>query len=96
MSVLDELSVLDEFRRHPDGFGLTTAEITYRLPDHWSILQIFVRQGWDVSPRFPDLLRFLDFWNRELDGPLHSVRVAHRPFLTRAEVRFVGNVLKLN
>ncbi|MGH7068751.1 MAG: usg protein [Acetobacteraceae bacterium] len=55
---------------------LTTAEILYRLPDHPGLLQTFVWQEFDLAPHFPGLRRFLAFWRRELDGPVHSVRVA--------------------
>jgi uncharacterized protein Usg len=56
-------------------YRLTTAEIMYRMPDHPDILQTFIWQDLDQAPAFPVLRRFLDFWRRELDGPLHSVRV---------------------
>jgi uncharacterized protein Usg len=60
------------------GFGLTTARIFYRMPDHLDLLQLFVWQHYDIAPEFPELARFLAFWQREIEGPLHSVRVAHR------------------
>lgn len=56
-------------------YRLTTAEIMYRMPDHPGILQTYIWQDLDQAPAFPVLRRFLDFWRRELDGPLHSVRV---------------------
>lgn len=61
------------------GYCLTTAEILYFMPDHPSLLQSFVWQEFDLPPDFPALHRFLDFWRRELDGPLHRVRVATAP-----------------
>jgi uncharacterized protein Usg len=61
--------VLADFRRQLEGFGLTTANILYRMPDHPSILQSFVLQLYDLHPHFPDLRKFLDFWSRELAGP---------------------------
>jgi uncharacterized protein Usg len=57
-------------------YRLTTAEILYHLPDHPEILQTYIWQDLDLAPRFPVLHKFLDFWDRELDGKLHSVRVA--------------------
>jgi uncharacterized protein Usg len=57
-------------------YRLTTAEILYHLPDHPEILQTYIWQELDIAPRFPVLRKFLDFWHRELDGRLHSVRVA--------------------
>ncbi len=56
-------------------YRLTTAEILYRLPDHPEILQTYVWQELDLAPEYPVLRKFLDFWDRELDGKLHSVRV---------------------
>ena len=56
-------------------YRLTTAEIVYHLPDHPNVLQSFIWQGVDIAPRYPELRKFLDFWRREIEGSLHSVRV---------------------
>lgn len=64
-----------------NGFSLTTAEITYRMPDARRVLQTFLWQEYDQAPRFPKLGAFLGFWERELDGPIHSVRVASSQLL---------------
>jgi len=56
-------------------FHLTTAEILYQMPDHPSILQSFVWQKIDAAPGYPKLHQFLAFWEANLDGPIHSVRV---------------------
>jgi uncharacterized protein Usg len=58
------------------GYRLTTAEILYHRPDHPSLLQSYVWQEYDLIPNLPVLNKFLRFWQRELDGKLHSVRVA--------------------
>jgi uncharacterized protein Usg len=68
---------MDDFAQMLDDYRLTTAEILYRMPDHPDLLQTYVWQNLDRVPDFPRLKRFLDFWQRELDGPLHSVRVAY-------------------
>ncbi|MBV1690370.1 usg protein [Novosphingobium sp. G106] len=60
------------------GSALTTAEIHYFLPDYPSLLQLFIWQDYDEAPDFPALHLFLGHWHREIDGILHSVRVAHR------------------
>ena len=70
-----------------DGLSLTTAEITYRLPDNLRLLQTFLWQEYDAAPRFPKLEKFLDFWDREIEGPIHSVRVAHAQLLRPLEIR---------
>ena len=74
---------------------LTTAEILYHLPDHPALLQTYVWQELDLAPRFPALHRFLDFWTREIEGRLHSVRVGTRQIIGPAELRTPGAVLTL-
>jgi uncharacterized protein Usg len=78
------------------GFSLTTAEILYRMPDHPALLQSFVWQDYDLSPRFPKLRGFLDFWSRNLDGPLYRIRVAHAGLIKPTELKFVEGELLLN
>jgi uncharacterized protein Usg len=79
-----------DFRAQLTGFSLTTAEILYRMPDHPSLLQTYVWQDYDIHPRFPRLMQFLDFWSRNLDGKLYRVTVAHKKLVTPAELRLVG------
>ena len=84
-------AILDrDFRARLTGFSLTTAVIHYRMPDHPSLLQTYVWQDYDIHPRFPRLMQFLDFWSRNLDGKLYRVTVAHKKLVTEAELRLVG------
>ena len=71
------------------GDRLTTAEILYYLPDHPGILQTFSIQRYDLAPEYPELKRFLSFWEREIEAKIHSVRVATRALIGAAEVRHV-------
>jgi uncharacterized protein Usg len=85
-----------DFVRQIGGYGLTTATILYRMPDHRHLLQSFVWQNYDIAPEFPELKHFLDFWRRELDGPLHSVTVAHSRLLRPAQLRTVDGELTIH
>ncbi len=67
-----------EFEAQLKGYGLTTAQILYRMPDHPSLLQEFLWQHYDLAPDFPELFKFLEFWDRELEGPVQHVRIAHQ------------------
>jgi uncharacterized protein Usg len=69
-----------------EGFGLTTAQIVYRRPDHLDLLQEFVWQQYDLFPRFPGLEKFLAFWEEEIEGPLYSVTVAHARLIRPIEI----------
>ena len=77
-------------------YRLTTAEILYHLPDHPGLLQTFVWQELDLAPRFPGLRRFLDFWSSNLEGKLHSIRVASGGPIRPASVRHTGHLKYLH
>jgi uncharacterized protein Usg len=78
------------------GYGLTTAQILYRMPDHPSFLQTFIWQHYDLAPKFPSLYRFIDFWQEKIDGALHSVAYTHRKLIAPNEWRNVAGELKLH
>lgn len=84
------------FVKQLEGYGLTTAHILYRLPDHPGILQTYLWQDYDLAPEFPELKGFLAFWRRELDGPLHSVTVSHSRLIRPAEWKAVDGVVTLH
>jgi len=73
------------------GYGLTTADILYHRPDHLWLLQRYLWQAFDQAPSFPRLHRFLDFWQSNLDGPLHSVTITHATLVMPAELRYASN-----
>lgn len=78
------------------GYGLTTAEFLYRMPDHQLILQKFIWQEFDLAPDFPRLYKFIDFWKTKLDGPLHSISFTHRKLIAPNEWRNVAGEISLN
>ena len=76
-----------------EGFGLTTAQIIYRVPDHLQVLQEFVWQKYDIFPDFPALGKFLAFWEKEIEGPLFSVTVAHARLIRPTELPLLRSQL---
>jgi uncharacterized protein Usg len=85
-----------EFRKQLEGYGLTTAQIFYRRPDHKWLLQSYVWQKYDLFPEFPELQRFLEFWQAKLEGPLHSVQVAHCKLIKPAELKAIDGEFRLH
>ena len=81
---------------HLGEYRLTTAEIIYRMPDHPDLLQSFIWQKLDLAPDFPELHRFLEFWRRNLEGKLHSVRVGQARYPGRPRFRHVITGTRLN
>lgn len=77
----------NEMEMRLKGYGLTTAEILYHMPDHPSLLQKFVWQHYDLAPDFPEMKTFLNFWKEKIEGPLHSVRYVHWKLISPTEWR---------
>jgi uncharacterized protein Usg len=85
-----------DLRRQLSGYGLTTAQILYRRPDHPWLLQTYVWQDYDLCPNFPELQGFLKFWQSSLEGALHSVTVAHSRLIKPAELKAIGGEFRLH
>jgi uncharacterized protein Usg len=77
-------------------YRLTTAEILYRLPDFPNLLQSYIWQNLDLAPEFPVLHKFLDFWQRRLDGKVHSVRVGSTAIVAPRELRHANTEFRLH
>lgn len=75
------------------GYGLTTAQIVYRVPDHFELLQEFIWQKFDLFPEFPGLTKFLAFWEAEIEGPIFSVTVAHARLIKPTDIREMQRAL---
>lgn len=87
---------MSDLHRMLQDYRLTTAEIFYHLPDHPRFLQTYVWQEYDLAPKFPVLKKFLDFWNRELDGKLHSVKITAAGIITDARFRHALDEIKVH
>lgn len=71
------------------GYGMTTAEMYYHMPDHPHVLNSFIWQNYDLAPDHNRLLKFIDFWREEIEGRLHSVVFTHRKMISPGEWRNV-------
>lgn len=57
-------------------YRLTLAEILYHLPDYHGILQTYVWQEYDYLPNLPKLHKFIEFWEFNIDGKIHSINIS--------------------
>jgi len=90
------MSTADEtLRRMIDGFGITTAEILYAMPDTPSWLQVFFWQFEDQYPTFPRLKRFINYWRTFIEVPIKQITICHQRLIKPAEVRMIGNEFTL-
>jgi len=81
---------IERLRNKCGATALATAEILYHLPDHPKLLQSYIWQDYDIAPSYPVLSKFLDFWGKELEGPIHSVRLAGKQLISAAEMRSIS------
>jgi uncharacterized protein Usg len=79
-----------------NDYRLVTAEILYHMPDHPSLLQSYLWQDYDLAPRLPVLHKFLDFWSHNLDGKLHSIKLARAEIITANDWRNTEALLSLH
>lgn len=85
-----------DFVKQLQGYGMTTANILYRMPDHPAIIQEFIWQNYDLQPEFPELRKFLHFWTEKIEGAIHQVIVGHSGLIKPAELRLVGAEFRLH
>ena len=88
--------ISQDFQKQLDGYGLTTAQILYRRPDHSWLLQTYVWQAYDLFPISPSCTGSSQFWQEKLEGPLHSVQVAHCKLIKPAELKPVNGEFVLH
>ncbi|MCF4165198.1 usg protein [Zavarzinia compransoris] len=87
---------MSDLARMLADYRITTAEILYHMPDHPSLLQSYTWQELDLAPKFPELRRFLDFWEANLDGKLHSVKVMSNRIIRPGEFSHTENYFTLH
>ena len=87
---------MSNFELQLRGYRLMTAEILYHMPDHPELLQSFLWQEFDLAPRFPVLNKFLHFREENIEGRLHTVRVAARGLICPTELKMAGGEFTLN
>jgi uncharacterized protein Usg len=78
------------------GYRLTTAEIIYHMPDFPKILQSYIWQNYDLTPDFPELKKFLDFWERSLEGKMHSVIITSTEIIHPSEYLYADMSFKIH
>ena len=87
---------MTDFQRMLNDYRLTTAEILYHMPDHPVLLQSYIWQELDIAPEFPVLHKFLSFWEKQLDGKLHSVKIASAKLVVPARVIYCTGELNIH
>ena len=84
-----------DFRRQLEGYGLTTANILYHMPDHpgSAELHLAATRSPSAFSRIEEIPRFLV---ARAEGLLHSVTVAHARLIRPAEIKTINAEFRLH
>ncbi len=88
--------VANDFTRQLRGERLTVTEVLYYMPDHPALLQRFLWQALDISPDFPRVHRFLNYWRDEIEAVIHSVTVSSAGLVAPARLVISQDVGRLH
>ena len=76
-----------------EKWTLASVQVIYYIPDFPHIVNEFVWQTDDQRPDFPRIDRFLNYWDRYIDGPIKEVYIYDHD---KHNVRVVDRKFKLN
>ena len=72
---------------------VATVQVVYYIPDYLNIVQEFVGQTEDRLPEYPRITQFLDYWDKNIDGPIKEVYIYDQG---QSNIRKVDRRFKLN
>lgn len=86
----------EDFKKQfSEDYRLTTIEITYRMPDYHSILQEFLWQTLDRPPEYPRMYKFLDYWIKNIEGQIYSVKIASVDIILPSKYHWIDQIYKI-
>ena len=72
---------------------VATVQVVYYIPDHLHIVNEFMWQTEDQLPEYPRITRFLDYWDKHIDGPIKEVYLYDQG---QSNIRLVDRRMKFN
>ena len=73
----------------------TTAsvQVVYYMPDYLNLVNEFIWQTRDQQPDYPRIEEFLDYWDKNIDGPTKEAFIHDHE---QEKIRVVNRVFKIN
>ena len=72
---------------------VASVQVEYYIPDYMNLVNEFIWQTEDQLPEYPRITRFLDYWDKNIDGPIKEVYIYDHE---EAKVRHVDRKYKIN
>ena len=63
------------------------------MPDYLNIINEFIWQTKDQKPDYPRIEQFLDYWDKNIDGPIKEAFIHDHD---EQKIRVVNRVFKMN
>jgi uncharacterized protein Usg len=72
---------------------VASVQVVYYIPDYLNLVNEFVWQTKDQLPEYPRITRFLDYWDKNIDGPIKEVYIYDHE---ESKIRHVNRKYKIN
>ena len=72
---------------------IASVQVVYYIPDYLNLVNEFVWQTKDQLPEYPRITRFLDYWDKNIDGPIKEVYIYDHE---ESKIRHVDRKYKIN
>ena len=70
-----------------------SVQVVYYIPDYLHLVNEFIWQTEDQQPDYPRINRFLDYWDKNIDGPIKEVYIHDQE---DSKIRVVDRTFKYN
>ncbi len=77
------------------NWTIATVQVVYYIPDYLHIVNEFAWQTEDTRPYYPRIKRFLDYWDKNIDGPIKETYIYDHDIIN-PHVRVVDRRYMLN
>jgi uncharacterized protein Usg len=72
---------------------VATVQVVYYIPDYLHVVNEFMWQTEDQIPNYPRITKFLDYWDKNIDGPIKEVYIYDQG---QSNIRKVDRRFKMN
>ena len=72
---------------------IASVQVVYYMPDYLNLVNEFIWQTKDRQPDYPRIGRFLDYWDKNIDGPIKEVYIHDH---NDEKIRMVNRIFKIN
>ena len=72
---------------------IASVQVVYYIPDYLSLVNEFIWQTKDQLPDYPRIKKFLNYWDRYIDGPIKEAYIYDHE---DSKIRHVNRRYKIN